>query len=326
MLNNKRYWGEIQWVFSHLPEMKWSYIGAISTEDRSVQTLSYLKSKNCLLESIAYEIHDPPSTQQALVEKLIKKNRKKFASILQDRNKIEEHGLLEGYQKYISSIDKFLTNSTENIVLDISSLPKRFFFPFLKRILEQKKVKNFLVTYTTPKEYSAGDLSGNPESWSHLPLFGPIVHPEPDFDMAFVGVGFMPFALPRLLLGKYSSIPVKFLFPFPPGPPNFQRTWEFMRKIEKDYKLKDTDSIIRVDSNNATDTFDFIYHETNQGKHRALFAPYGPKPTSLAMCLFAIKHNSSVFYTQPRFYNPEYSKGVGKIYSYCVRLNGKNLY
>ena len=82
----------------------------------------------------------------------------------------------------------------------------------------------------------------------------------------------------------------------------------------------------------TSDAFDILMNMTGDGERRALMAPYGPKPISLAMCIYAIKHKAPVYYTQPRAYHPEYSTGVSKvnsqpeIYAYCLRLEGKDLY
>jgi hypothetical protein len=51
-------------------------------------------------------------------------------------------------------------------------------------------------------------------------------------------------------------------------------------------------------------------------------APFGPKPHSLGMALFAIRHDSGLYYTQPKSYNPNYSKGQGDSWAYVVKWDG----
>ena len=99
-----------------------------------------------------------------------------------------------------------------------------------------------------------------------------------------------------------------------------------MHIIEKSSPVKTTDSIIRLDSNNMPDAFDFIHKETNGGNKNAIFAPYGPKPMSLAMCIYATLAGSPVYYTQPMYYNPKYSTGDNDCFAYCITLNKKLLY
>jgi hypothetical protein len=218
-----------------------------------------------------------------------------------------------------------LHSSDGNIVIDISTFPKRFFFPLVKRLLNAG-LKNLIVTYTSPLQYCKDELSGNPYPWDHLPLFMPVDYPERQIDVAIVSIGFMPFGLPGLLLSRYNSTPVKFLFPFPPGPPSYQRTWDFVRKIEQSFNFKPTDKIIRLDANNMPEAFEYIISETHNVTKRAIFAPYGPKPMSLAMCIYATINDSSVYYTQPTHYHPHYSIGVGKTFAYALILGGNNLY
>jgi hypothetical protein len=126
------------------------------------------------------------------------------------------------------------------------------------------------------------------------------------------------------------GVEFKLLFPFPPGPPNFQRNWKFVAQLEQTLPLRSEP--IRVEAYNVSDTFDHIVELTSRGTRPAVFAPYGPKPMSLAMCLFAILSGSPVYYTQPQTYHPEYSIGVKEVggfplsYAYCIRLNGRDLY
>ncbi len=67
-----------------------------------------------------------------------------------------------------------------------------------------------------------------------------------------------------------------------------------------------------------------------------VLAPYGPKPLSLAMCLFAlsvpVEHRPAVVYTQPQVYAPKYSTGIGTVNGrpdvrgYAVTWAGHRLY
>jgi hypothetical protein len=323
--DNFRPSGDLSWILKKLPIDKWDVIGCLSFEDRCLGTLADLQAQSKVANALYYKIIDPPSKDSTEIERKLEVNMTKFLGLGRSNNEVKEYGLLEPVGKVIDDVINMVTRSAGNIILDISTFPKRFFFPILK-ILLQQELTNLLIAYTNPKSYCKEDLSGNPDTWSNLPLFGNVAHPEPTLDLAIVGVGFMPFGLPRLLEGKYSAIPVKFLFPFPPGPPNYQRTWEFMRKIELSFNLKETDKIIKLDSNNLSDAYDYINYECANGEKNVIFAPYGPKPISLAMCLYASKHNSPVFYTQPHHYNPHYSSGIKNTYCYCIKLNSKLLY
>lgn len=323
--NNFRPWGELNWLLSKLPKEKWDLIGCLSVEDRFIGTLLSLEKTDQINRSLFLKVIDPPSKETSIIQSKLLANQSKLKAATKSSYQIEEHELLEPYKNIVDSINGFLKESDGNIIVDISTFPKRFFFPLVKRLM-QRNLKNLIVTYTTAKKYCSDELSGNPHSWDHLPLFMPVEVPEPKVDVAIVGVGFMPFALPDLLLSTYNATPVKFLFPFPPGPPNYQRTWDFMRKIEKSFTFKPIDNIIRIDSNNMPDAFEYITQETDGGNKNPLFAPYGPKPISLAMCIYATLKDSPVYYTQPTHYHPDYSSGIKDTFGYSIILNEHKLY
>lgn len=315
-----RPWGELDWIIPRLPEIKWDMIGCLSTEDRFDAAYSLLAKKKMLNNTLFFKIHDPQSKDTPVIDAKLITNAARVPTVT-----IQDHKLLEPYKEIVESTNRFIANSNGNIIVDISTFPKRFFFPIIK-LLINSKVENLLITYSTPEKYCKDELSANPQNWDHLPLFMPVDFPDNPIDVAIVGVGFMPFALPELLLSRYNATPVKFLFPFPPGPPNYQRTWEFMRKIEKSFAFKTSDGVIRLAANNMPDAFDYINQETHNNTKKPLFAPYGPKPISLAMCIYATLVDAPVYYTQPTHYSPEYSTGVNNIFAYAITLKKQKLF
>ena len=82
----------------------------------------------------------------------------------------------------------------------------------------------------------------------------------------------------------------------------------------------------RVHALDTSEAFDRICDITNHGRHDSILAPYGPKPISLAIALFAIQNGSPVYYTQPNYYSPEYSSGIKETYGYWIKKDGTNLY
>lgn len=323
--NYFRPWGELEWLLPKLPKVKWDLISCLSVEDRFIASILVLEKNNILNQSLFFKVLDQPSKDSPIIKIKLEANQSKLQAATNSPMQIEEHKLLEPYGEIVDSINRFVLISQGNVIIDISTFPKRFFFPIIK-LLINKNLQNLIVTYSAPEKYCTNELSGNPHSWDHLPLFMPVDFPEPQIDVAIVGIGFMPFGLPDLLLSKYNAIPVKFLFPFPPGPPNYQRTWDFVRKIEKSFPFKPADNIIRLDSNNMPDAFEYITRETDAGQKRPIFAPYGPKPISLAMCIYATLKDAPVYYTQPTHYNPEYSSGIKDTFGYCLVLGNKKLY
>jgi hypothetical protein len=322
---NFRPWGELEWLLKKLNTNKWYYVGCLSTEDRCLSCLSILLKNNYVRESLFIEVVDPVSLEEKVIKSKIAKNKNKLASITTNFE-IETFNLICDDYEIVGIADSIISSGHRSIIFDITSFPKRFFFPILKLLSRNPIISNILVTYTKAESYSSSDLSDDPEPWYPLPLFRPEDFPEPKYELAFVGTGFMPFSLPKLLKDNHSEISLRLFFPFPPGPPNYQRSWEFIRKIEKHYVLKEVDEIARVNSTDVNETFDYIETASENGDKKCLFAPYGPKPISLAMCLWAIKNNAPVYYTQPKFYNPDYSVGAKETLAYLVRFNNQEYY
>ena len=327
-----RPWGHLPWVLNRLEDRTWNFWGCLSTEDRCLGTLLCCLEPNILKDVFFIEVIDPLESEYSSEAKSKRdKQRSEEKKLFRDAQ-IVEMGLHDPVVQIKKQVDIYLESSGENLIVDISSFPKKYFFPILKFVLKSPKIKNLLVTYTIPEHYYKGRLAENPMDWDYLPTYQCIANSEKQVVHAIVGVGFLPFTLPELLKQDYSNAEVHLVFPFPPGPPNYQRTWDFVRQIEATCHLKDDCHIIRVDMLDMPGCYKHICNLTDEGKERTIFAPYGPKPHSLAMCLFAITHDSDVYYTQPRYYHPGHSSRMKYLdnspetYAYCIKLNGSSFY
>jgi hypothetical protein len=244
---------------------------------------------------------------------------------------ITEVNLLARFGDIVQFADEFLASSPESVALDISVLPKRFFFPILRRVLDrQPNVANVVVTYTRPLLYPPGPLSENPSDWDHIPLFASY----PGYGKAagnalVIGVGFEPLGLEAHV--EQGDLPVRLLLPFPSPAAASRRSWEFARLLQKNRKPEHV-RVHRIHPLDPSDTFDRLVALTNRGASPVVLAPYGPKPMSLGMCLYARLTNSPVYYTQPTVYSPEYSVGVRSedgnpaVYGYLVRIHGRDVF
>jgi len=320
-----RPWGNLDWIMKKIDPIKWFFIGCISTEDRCLKAYDLLQITNSIDYPLFVEISDPPNSDKKLIDQKIMANKEKLlkSGIPLDIRQME---LLCADYEIVQLAESISFRHPKNVIFDITSFPKRYFFPLIKLLSQDDTIENIIITYTQPEKYASRDLSDDPEPWYPLPLFRLTEHPEPNYDLAFVGTGFMPSSLPKLLKDNHSEISLRLFFPFPPGPPNYQRSWEFIRKIEKHYNFKDRDHIVRVDALDVNATYNYLHSSTDDGDKRCLFAPYGPKPISLAMCLFAIRHKAPVFYTQPKYYNPDYSTGAKETIAYPIRLLGHDYF
>ena len=329
-----RPWGPIQWLLPKLPGEKWSLLGVLGTEDRCVATLAALRSN--LRISRLLKILDPHMSPLSAFEG-------RFNTI---QARMEENGvspvdvrsvdLLQDIDTIRDELASFLTASGSRVVLDITSMPKRWFFPLIRFLLESSDVKTLVVTYSSAMRYD-DQLSSDPLPLAPIPTFD-----EPrlleSYDELVVGVGFAPLGLKDLFEADIGKI--RYLFPFPPGPPNFFRNWQFLRTLEAEVENRNLRAEDRwqVHMYDVPSAFEALCSVTNGACRTSALAPFGPKTLSLAMCLFALAANKAkkepvhVYYTQPRRYGVNYTTGIGQangsadIKAFCIRIDGRDLY
>jgi hypothetical protein len=332
-----RPWGYLEPMLKLIDSKKWNFFGAVATEDRCISAIEILNKRGELAKSLLLQVEDGDSRFRQ--EVLIKTQRLKKAILSYSIREQDflECPLLEGHGRAIDKFDAFLSSAVErNLVVDISCVPKKFFFIFLRKALERDNFDNIVVTYTEPDKYCSEPLAENHSGWQSLPGFLP-PRITPDKSILIIALGFEVLGLPTYYRSEsLVRAEKKMLFPFPASPANVSRNWDFVRQLE--HEQSDLSRIIeRIDANNVPDIYDKLEALTGKGDKHAILAPFGPKTMSLAMCLYASayansKSPPSVFYTQPTVYNPNYSSGVksanghAAVHAYWVRLNGKNLY
>jgi len=219
-----------------------------------------------------------------------------------------------------------------SVVLDITSFPKRFFFPILRRLAETPQVQNLVLTYTCPASYAPGDepLYEDIEPWRVLPGFGGQGAADMVGAQWVVSVGFLVESL-RLYVGGNPAEKMKLLIPFPAPLSALRRTWEAVANLERDHPNGRFEKF-RVETLDMSAAFDRIRSIAGDPEKPLAFAPFGPKPTSAAMCLYAMQRGSSVHYPQPTVYHPEYSLGIrnndpaSAVSAYWIKHEGENLY
>jgi hypothetical protein len=284
-----------------------------------------LRNASCLGQVRLLRIANKPSRYEDAIKRRENERLNEFKSAGGDERVIEQHILLESQASIVGVIDTFLPTAGTNIVLDVSTLPKRFFFPFLKMLLKKNAdVQNLIVTYTSPLEYTREKLAENFDQWDHLPLFSGS-YENAKSQIMIINVGFEPFGLQEQVDQGGGGLPIKLLFPFPAPPQAFLRSWELVRRLQE-RRLLGSLPLYRTDAKDVGDAFDRIVSLTDNGNRKVLLAPFGPKPISVAMCIFATLTESPVFYSQPTVYHPQYSSGVGAVWAYCLRLNGRDYY
>jgi hypothetical protein len=331
-----RPWGPLDWILKKLPGRLWGMLGSLSTEDRCVATFAELHP-GARAGSRFLRILDP---DMPVTEPFAERHDEMRAKLLEagcPEDGIIDVPLLASIDSMRSELEAFLTQGGEHLILDISTMPKHWFFPLAKFLTRHPNVTTLLVTYASAASYGRA-LSSNPNPLRALPSFGSD-DARLEHETAIVGIGFEPLGLDELY-AQHTIQKVRYIFPFPPGPPGFHRNWAFVRTLERSIRNREADQDDRwhIDMYDCPAVFDALLRVTRDGTGTSVLAPYGPKTTSLAMCLFANAVDSAglpqapVYYAQPKRYAIDYSSGVrlrgGRpdIQAYCIRVDGRNLY
>jgi hypothetical protein len=341
IINGKpfRPWGKIDSIFAPIESAEWAYIGCVSTEDRCSILATYFPKYGSFAEKLLFRITDKPSEHSPLIEDRTDFNQKIFESLYFSNNDICELNIFDAFGKFEQEVSKYIRNvTTHRLIIDISTLPKRVFFHIIRQIYRNaNKFTDVVVVYSEPAGYSPKTLASNPEAWDALPGFRVGFRNRKGLKI-LVGTGFEPLGLPSLAeAGEFNNSSVSFILPFPADQENNIKNWQFIRDI---FPNSDDPSfkVLRVDGTNVPEIYDLICGQGDSGNIDLLLAPYGPKPMSLAMALYAAKHEGSsgastgVYYTQPTYYDPHYSIGVklinGKpsINCYVIKKNSQYLY
>lgn len=332
-----RPWGLLPWLLSKLPRNQWWLLGAIATGDRCLAAWKTINSLGQCAENLMLQINDIRSPYWGDEPQCrVDERKKEFIASGGREDNICICDIRDNLSEINQIIDKPFFENGKNLIIDISCLPKKFFFPILRRIIDKSEAETIIATYTRPERYDTSKpLSRDPGPWKALPGFHEVYPPSRDIrQMLVAALGYEPLGLPQIIKeGEFSPDRIRLLFPFPASPAGYLKNWEFVRNIDSEsgsYYHRP----IRVNGYDLSSTFDCILYITNNGEEFSVLAPYGTKPMSLAMCLFYIYNSekTSVYYTQPNSYNPLYSTGVKHVngvpetYGYCIRLNNQDLY
>lgn len=331
MIDAYRPWGHLGALLPRIrPLRDWGILGCLGTEERSLGAWEQLVRVSHPYVRFL-RINDPPSRYTQAAEERLAIRTGAFIQSGAAQDWIVDCNLFSTHNEIVSIADQFAAASPEHVVLDITSLPKRFFFPFLRRFLRHPNIQTLIVTYTLPQRYTSERLSEDPFAPDTLPTFGGAGYPPKQVRNLIVGLGFQPLGLPDMLEGSGADS-IYVLFPYSDTPYIIQRVWEFARGVERDVAATLRRRVF-VPPTDASEVFDYIMGMTAGGTEYSLLAPYGPKPMSLGMALAAHAADWPVQYTQPSVYHPDYSLGIRRgsdgmplTYAYMIRTQGRNLY
>lgn len=321
-------WGHVDWLLPKLGERQWTGLFCTSFEQRCTAAPSHLASRvqgrvHCL------KIQDPESEYTELITRATLSNLTDLRSSYGKRLDLIELGLLDDAATLNRIAESLVGNGECSVLLDITSLPKRMFLFFVKRLLQSHKVRDLVVCYTRANGYREGNLTDDAEPPAALPGYARVAMNSGN-STVIVSVGYMAFNLGELLEQHRARSP-KFLFPFPPGSPSFRRNWRLLHGL-----LSAPEANVEVKRMSAFDMFgalNWIKSLEGTTEPNIDLIPLGPKPHALAMGLghTALGDSAEVLYSQPRLYHPDYSVGVAfnrdslpEIHAYCLRKDYVN--
>jgi hypothetical protein len=330
-----RPWGELSWVLSLSTPKRWHFIGCLGTEERSLEALLQLYATDILSGFDMLRIHDtsPTDGQQEHAEIAKRLARCSEAGISLNAEDFDLNAPLNN--AYWQT--RLRGTSAKNICVDVSCLPKRFFFPLIKAAITSSAIENFLILYSKPGAYPSKELSSNPDPWKTIDGF---MCDDPDVEKTaathlIINPGFAVEGLRSYLADCDHRIKLDILIPFPAEPwRSVRRAWESARDIEECLQIDregrhhaPMPDYHRVSALDTSTAFESLLRLTSRGNSPAALAPLGPKPISVAMCLLAAQTDRHpVYYAQPKSYANDYSTGFEKTFSYWVKHEGDNLY
>lgn len=330
-----RLWGKLPWVLDKMGTSDWGVISCLGAEERALAAHCILLKLGMLKEHRYLSIKNPDYDLANHFEDRRAVVSKSFLGLHGSLANVRELDLLNStHFDIVSFVENDVPALGQNILLDVSSLPKRFFFPILKMLRERLiggQIRNLLVCYSVPEKYTTGRLAWNHGEWAPLPLYQGR-YSRRKVEKTVASIGFETLGLTsELEEGKDTSGMAVLMLPFPAGLKWVARCWETVEKIYKARGNRGCE-ILWCDARDASWTFDQLEIVSNYGSREIVLAPYGPKPHSVAIALLAAKYEYPVYYNQPRHYNPEYSQGVKLsdglplTMAYAIGLNGRTLY
>lgn len=325
-------WGPLDWLVGKDPQLSQNVLclGTLSSEERSL-AVPIVASPIANSEIRLLRIDDPPSRHTAAIEAALNEHRNTLAARNVTYTEVGVN-LLATDQEIADAFGSAVAASPHRPLcmwLDISSMPKRYFFLVVKLALASNDVGTLTVTYTQPVPggYIDAHLAEDPDDLRPLPGYTSIVEPS----TLVVAVGFESLGLPQFLneyRDKHRRIVV--FIPFPPGQPYAQRIWQTVQRLGLRTLGPDSRRVAALDAFETARQLGAVLaaeqaRATQPETVSLALAPYGPKPVSLGMCLFAIQRDAPVFYTQPKSYHPAYTIGTGRSWAYLVKLGGNRL-
>jgi len=331
-----RPWGQINWLLGRFEGKAWSMIGCCGTEKRSISLARHL-GRAAFHHVRMIEIHDPQPLDPEAVEERLVENRTALTTAGYAEAEIVSVPLVADLDMITGIVAGLVEAGSTSLLIDLTSLPKHWFFPLIRAALTEPAIEDVIACYTAGVGY-ATSLSENISPLRVLPSFAGDTARDRHGSL-IIGIGFEPTGLDNLLADQQSDA-IRLIFPFPPGPPGHHRNWMFVKHIEELTSKNQIDppDLVHIHMYDCSQIFDALCEMTDGGTISSAMAPYGPKTVSLAMCLFALAVEAAnlpavpVYYAQPLRYALDYTSNAAMrgdapdAVGYCLRLAGRDLY
>lgn len=318
-------WGRLDYLMKEIGERSWTCFTAASFEERCLCVPELLKHLGILKRLEFIKLKPPSDSIYAAPCQLgIEEVSSKFLEFPSVGS--YEAGLLDSLSGPLSWMEACVEQSS-SVVLDISTMPKRYFMFLVNKLMDNPRVDDLVVTYTKPSSYPEGPLAVDHDPLSSLDGFMR-EDERSGSTMTIIGGGFVQFSLSEYLEQSRGS-EVNIVMPFPPGSPSARRNWNLMHRMDPNIEMRaHIRRVYAMDFFHALKWMQEVVADC--GHSRVDLIPLGPKPHSLAMAMTYRKNRAkaSVIYAQPHSYRPDYSVGVAladdgfpEVYAYCLKRN-----
>lgn len=325
--------GQLSWLLNRLGAESWDIVGCVSPEDR------WSTAWTCVGDKVAKQHYLQVVDEHAEAGNLTAREyQARLDHQLASAERVPRFrpadvarvGLLDRNPQVVKTATSIADSLGASVILDATCMPKRYLFPLLKLILERAP-DNLVVAYTSPNAHGP-TLGHSPDDWAPLPLFGTEIGLNP---LIIASVGYEPSGLAQIL-GEMSKAEtdLRFILPVGTSASSSRRSWEFLHHVWPDLPPHWQTPPLRVEVHDLSGTFDVIRKVIDCTSRSVVFAPFGPKPVSVAMCLLASSLEcATALYSQPSYYSENYSTGVHEIapgvpacIGHCIRLCGDDAY
>ena len=266
-----RPWGHFDWLIGRLGAEHWSLLGCAGTEERSTGLACHI-GRARLDHARMVVIRDPEPLDAGARDALLARRKAVLRAAAFTEAEVQEAPLLEGLDKIVSCRGTRRCGA-QRLIIDLTSLPKRWFFAMLQAALQDERFVD-VIAYLYVGGALRRNLSENIGPLRPLPGFF-ADDGRSDHDLLIVGIGFKPSPL-LPLLQDHRANRIRLIFPFPPGPPGYRRNWMFVREIEALTKNEVVfpPERVHIHMYDCPQVFDALVEMTRNGEEPQLSRPW----------------------------------------------------